>query len=190
MSKLGGDVRSTTLQAGLQYSEPLLQGTVKNPPGRLRRVKSLVFDTTLDFPVKVSEMTPSPAVKEELKTRRLMRILFKDPLKDYVFVREYLHQGTLVRCRGSCTHLTLIREFVSEMPLRTLELLSKIHHPNIAKTYDAYRYDNKSYMVLEYLDISLLELGFKTCPLEEWEIATIVLQVRTSHQTPGQILTI
>ena len=107
-----------------------------------------------------------------------MRIHFKSPKDDYIFVHELQSgQGTLVYHRENRLRLALIRESFSKTPLPMLELLAQVQHPNIADILDVYFHDGKLYIIGEHLDVSLLDLGFNKLAPEEWEIATIVAEV-------------
>jgi serine/threonine protein kinase len=59
-----------------------------------------------------------------------------------------------------------------------LEMASTLRHPNVADIHEAYYHENKFYIISEYLDVSLLDLNFNEYPLEEWEIATIIVEVK------------
>jgi serine/threonine protein kinase len=136
---------------------------------RLRKVKH--------FQVSRIEDAKSAAPKL-LKLRRLVRIDFKSPEDDYIFIQELkLGQGTLACHRKNRLYLAIIRESFSPKPLRMLETLTQMQHPNIADIFDVYFHDSKLYIVNEHLDVSLLDLEFNKLALEEWEIATIIAEV-------------
>jgi len=50
---------------------------------------------------------------------------------------------------------------------------------NIANIYDVYCHDNKMFIASECLELSLADLDFPSFEFEEWEIATIIAEVRT-----------
>ena len=70
-----------------------------------------------------------------------------------------------------------IRAFQTSGGVKILQDLSIIQHPNIAKLYDVYLYDDKVFIASEYLELSLAELDFHSFPFEEWEIATVANEV-------------
>jgi len=79
--------------------------------------------------------------------------------------------------RKNRLHLAVIRESFSPTPLRMLEVLAHVQHPNVADILDVYFHDGKLSIVSEHLDVSMLDLQFKRLAPEEWEIATIIAEV-------------
>jgi hypothetical protein len=142
-------------------------------PHRVRRVKSRYFTrpsslTRLDLQLNTGELI----------TRRLMRILFESPMEDYLFVRENApNQDTVICCKKAMLRLAMLRVSHSLSPLRMLEIVSTLCHPNVADVLDAYYHEERLYIVSEYLEVSLLDVDFNLYPLEEWEIATIIAEV-------------
>jgi hypothetical protein len=59
--------------------------------------------------------------------------------------------------------------------------------PNIAIVYDLYCDDDKVFQVTEHLDISLSQLEFQKCELEEWEMATIIAEVQVTSFTEDAV---
>jgi hypothetical protein len=142
---------------------------------RVRRMRPFHFG-------QPGKMSPRNMVQP--KSSRLFRIDFKDPEEDYVFVQKLRsNQGILVCRRKSHISLSVIRESYSETPLRMLSTLSRIHHPNVAEILDAYFFHDQLFVITEHLDISLLELEFKILPAEEWEIATIITEVKDARRS-------
>ena len=140
-----------------------------SPP--LRKVKRFYFD------YQGNTLVPS-ATSGPRKLKPLLRIDFKSPKEDYIFVQEIRpEQGTLVCRRKNRFHIAVIRESYSPTPLHTLEVLAQVQHPNIADILDVYFHDNQLFIVSEHLDISLLDLEFSKLAPEEWEIATIAAEV-------------
>ncbi|OBT48437.1 hypothetical protein VE00_01408 [Pseudogymnoascus sp. WSF 3629] len=112
------------------------------------------------------------------KLKRLLRIEFKSPKEDYLFLQELQsNQGNLACHRKAIFRLAVIRESFSPRPLHLLEELSLIQHPNIAEILDIYFYDGRLSIVTEHLDVCLLDLDFSRLPPEEWEIATIIAEI-------------
>jgi hypothetical protein len=70
-----------------------------------------------------------------------------------------------------------IRAFQTSGEVKILQDLSSIQHPNIAKLYDIYLYNDKVFIASEYLELSLAELDFHSFSFEEWEIATVANKV-------------
>jgi len=58
-----------------------------------------------------------------------------------------------------------------------LEELAQVQYPNIADIFDVYFHDGKLCIIGEHLDVSLFDLKFKRLVPEEWEIATIIVEV-------------
>jgi hypothetical protein len=141
----------------------------------IRRVKSFNFGSLLEPP-------SVPTVTRQQKIRRLLRIEFKDPKEDYIFVHEIRsNQGMLVFHRKNRYHLAILRESFSPAPLQMLQVLARMQHPNVAEILDVYFDDGKLYIVGEHLDIPMLDLEFKRFAPEEWEIATIIAEVKPSY---------
>jgi hypothetical protein len=137
----------------------------------VRRVKPFYFGSLLD-------PTSAPATTGQQQLRRLLRIEFKNPKEDYIFFYEIRpNQGMLVCHRKNRLHLAVIRESFSPTPLRMLEVLVHVQHPNVADILDVYFHDSKLHIVSEHLDVSMLDLQFKRLAPEEWEIATIIAEV-------------
>jgi len=137
----------------------------------VRRVKPFYFGSLLG-------PTSAPATTGQQQLRRLLRIEFKNPKEDYTFVHEIRsNQGVLVCHRKNRLHLAVIRESFSPTPLRMLEVLAHVQHPNVADILDVYFHDGKLSIVSEHLDVSMLDLQFKRLAPEEWEIATIIAEV-------------
>jgi hypothetical protein len=148
-------------------------------PNRVRRVKSRYF-------TRPSRLARSniPLTTNDSNARRVVRILFKSPTEDYTFVREIpQNHGTVIWFKKALPCLALLRESYCLSPLRTLEAASNLCHPNIADIRDAYYHEEKLYIVSEYLEVSLLDVDFNLYPLEEWEIATIISEVRRKTET-------
>lgn len=135
----------------------------------VRRVPPFCFGSIFDL--------PSPR-KGQPDARHLLRISFKNPEEDYIFIQEMQSNQAVLAChRKSRLQLAVIRESHSATPLNMLEIFSRIQHPNIAAIINVYFYEGRLLIVGEHLEVSLLDLGVKELPLEEWEIATIIEQV-------------
>ncbi|KAF8852976.1 hypothetical protein BDZ45DRAFT_599209 [Acephala macrosclerotiorum] len=107
-------------------------------------------------------------------TRCLVRVHFKDPKADYIFIKQIQpDEGYLACHRKKRWELGIVRESYSTAPLQVLELFSQVQHPNVASINEIYFFGERLYVVGEYLDVSLLDLGFQLLPPEEWEIATV-----------------
>lgn len=133
----------------------------------LRKVKSFYFGAQ-----------PPPSGTGPSKVRPLLRIDFKNPKDDYIFLQKLQsNRGTLGCHRKNRLHLAIIRESFSPAPLRMLEALAQVRHPNIADILEVYFCDSQLYIVGENLDVSLLDLEFTRLLSEEWEIATILAEV-------------
>ena len=89
-------------------------------------------------------------------------------------------RGTLVcrqRDHDSPLQLAVVRQSYASVALPVLAEFSAVQHPNIAEIIDVYFFESQLLIATEYLDVSLLDLGFGILPAEEWEIATIIEQI-------------
>ena len=125
----------------------------------------------------------SPAV---LTPGSLLRIWLKPPWDDYaspgserddIVLISTATTPVLVCHRRAYFRMASIRAFQTSGGVNILQDLSSIQHPNIASLYDVYLYDDKVFIVSEYLEFSLAELDFHSFPFEEWEIATVANEV-------------
>lgn len=125
----------------------------------------------------------SPDLAETGYAGRLLRVWFGNPWDDYDHIRlvQKSGQGGLVSLKALYFNLAIIRELPSSNALEHLQVLSGIQHPNITTTYNMYCCNNRIFVVTEYLEISLAQLDFQTYHLEEWEVATIILEVQYKH---------
>ncbi|KAH8800745.1 hypothetical protein F5884DRAFT_741324 [Xylogone sp. PMI_703] len=131
-------------------------------------------------------MTTESTVTQVDRPKRLVRIYFKSPKEDYIFLQDSTTvQSVLASHRRRHLH-AFIRESFSATPLSMLEMLIQILHPNIAVIHDAYFHNNQLFVISEYLDLCLLDLQLDSVALEEWEIATIVAEASPLwHPHPG-----
>ena len=115
--------------------------------------------------------------------RRLLRVWLDSPWRDYtsVWAPSPSGESALVYRKGAYFYKAAIRVFPSPGSVQILQQLSDVQHPNIAKIHDVYCYKDKLFIATEYLELSLSELDYYTFELEEWEIATIIAEVRTSR---------
>lgn len=146
----------------------------------LTTVKSFYFESDEDI---VSSAPP-------WQMKRLLKVEFKSPKQDYIFIHELeSNQGTVMCHRKGSHHLAVMRESFSPKPLQMLEEISRVQNPNIANILNVYFYQERLIIVSEYLDVSLLDLQFNRLLPEEWEIATIVSEVTSPNIRPEYILT-
>lgn len=90
----------------------------------------------------------------------------------------------VLTCRyGTYFHKASIRAFQSSGGIGLLQTLSNIQHPNIAKLYEVYLFRDKIFVASEHLSLSLAELNLPSFPFDEWEIATVITEVRTLEYT-------
>jgi hypothetical protein len=69
-----------------------------------------------------------------------------------------------------------------------LPILSCVQHSNVAAIYDIYSYGNKVFSIIEPLEISFAELEVQKYRSEEWEIATIIMEVLYSLQARSLLI--
>lgn len=150
-------------------------------PQRLKRVKAIIPISRQNRSGKESKTTndfhprnKKPAIPT--KVDRMLRILLGNPWDDYDYIR-HLGQIMLARRKISYFKLVNIQQCHSFKVLEHSQVLSSIQHPNVAAIYDVYCNQGESFLVTEHLDISISQLKFQRYELEEWEIATILLEV-------------
>ena len=139
----------------------------KSPPARHYSLENIeaIFGGfpeerhTQSHDAKSKSSLPSNEGPTAGKVGKLLRAWWsKSPWDDYTQV-AYLHSSQRVRLvyqRETYFDLAVMREqppgFDDVVSFRTL---LGIHHPNIAKTYDIYFHDEKTFVVIEHLDLSL-----------------------------------
>lgn len=87
------------------------------------------------------------------KVRSVLRVLLKNPWDDYSYIR-HLGQTILTLRKVLSFYLADIREVSSFEVLGDPLILPQIKHPNIATIEEIYCYDNRIFLVMEYLDVS------------------------------------
>lgn len=168
----------------------MLNNAVKSDSGlhfglhRLRRMKPVGANLLEEYSrvdSKTDKLPLSPCNPGSAVTpRKLLRLWLRSPWEDYSLVGPASAEPSLVYRRGEYFHKATVQAFPNSGGVEVLQALSSIQHPNIANIYDVYCYDNKIFTVAEHLELSLLDLDFHSFPFEEWEIATIIVEVRTS----------
>jgi hypothetical protein len=113
------------------------------------------------------------------KICRILRILLRHPWDDYQYL-YYLGEDMVATQKASYFKLVTIRQCYSSNILEQSRLLSRIQSPHIAIVYDLYCDNDKVFQVTEHLDISLSQLEIQKYELEEWEMATIIVEVQAS----------
>ncbi|KIM93201.1 hypothetical protein OIDMADRAFT_94479, partial [Oidiodendron maius Zn] len=106
----------------------------------------------------------------------ILRILLRDPWEDYDYIM-HLDQGILAVHRGSSFKIVSIQQFHCAEILQQTRMFSSIQHPNIASIYDIYCHDENHFLIMEHLSVRISHLDIQNHELEEWEIATIILEV-------------
>jgi hypothetical protein len=149
---------------------------------RLRRVKPIFTDLLVEYSKGYRSKSEEPLVSasdpgSEVTPRKLLRLWLRSPWEDYTLVRAVSTESSLVYRQGAYFQTATVRTFSTSRGVEVLQALSGIQHPNIAKVYDVYCYDNKLFIVSEYLPLSLVDLDFHSFPFEEWEIATMIIEV-------------
>jgi hypothetical protein len=72
-----------------------------------------------------------------------------------------------------------VREFSDFNFEDKLRVLKENQHPNIVSILDILRYEEKTYVILEHLPLSLHHLGQSRLPLDDIRLAAIIGQVRS-----------
>jgi hypothetical protein len=131
---------------------------------------------------EAEEVLPSQSTEQQttIMVRRMIRIKLRSPWDDYTYIR-HLDHACLAR-NNSCFKLVNIQELSNFVGTQQLPILSCVQHLNVAAIYDIYSYDNKVFPIIEPLEISFAELEVQKYRLEEWEIATIIMEVIYSLQ--------
>ena len=139
----------------------------------LRRVQAFLGRPTDD----TDEAPPSPThVGAPEEVRRVLRVLLKDPWDDYSYIRQN-GQTTVTLRKASSFQLADIREVSPFEILGDSPVIPQIRHPNIANIEEIYYYDDRTFLVMEHLDVSFTQLKFQKYDLKEREIATILTEV-------------
>ncbi|CZT52252.1 uncharacterized protein RSE6_13541 [Rhynchosporium secalis] len=136
----------------------------------LRRVQAFLGHPS--GAVNKTTSNPTDAATAE-KIRRVLKVLLKDPWKDYSYVR-HTGQTILTLRNASFFQLANIREVAPFEILQDPPILPCIKHPNIAAIEEIYSYNEKIFIVTEHLHVPFAQLQFDKYDLEEREIATIL----------------
>lgn len=112
-----------------------------------------------------------------LAFRRILRILLRSPWDDYDYIRQ-IDGVILAKHKALFFRFADVRQLECDDVLEHSRVLSKIQHPNVASIHDIYCYDGKFFLITEHLDVSMPQLDVRKYQLEEWEIATIISEVR------------
>ena len=140
-------------------------------PHLLRRSKARIPVTPYE-----SRKEPLVSIKMERGGGRILRVFLGNPWNNYVSIRHIRH-NIIARQKGSYFKLMNIRQTHRENVLRQSCLVSSLEHPNIATVYAVYCAGEKAFVVTEHLDICITQLGLQKYEIEEWEVATILLEV-------------
>jgi hypothetical protein len=153
----------------------------------LRRVKPISTNLGAEYSKAASgvyrDRSPREISNGAATPVRLLRVWLKSPWNDYSSIRTLSSSGEsqLAYRKGGYFQKATIKVFsCSGGSVRILQQLSHIQHPNLATIYDVYCYEDKICTAIEYLELSLAELDFEYFELEEWEVATIIAEVRIS----------
>jgi serine/threonine protein kinase len=106
--------------------------------------------------LKSAEGPKSPIIDlaPPLAFRRILRILLRSPWDNYNNVRQ-LNQVVFTKHKALFFRVVDIREFNCDDILQQFQLLSKIHHPNVASIYNIYYNNRQLFLVTEYLEVSM-----------------------------------
>ena len=113
-------------------------------------------------------------------TPGLLRIWLKSPWEDYIAVGKHSSCGGSALCyfKSGYFKKAHIKASLNPRTLSTLQKLSDFRHPNVAKIHDVYSFGDQLFIAMEHLEISLQDLHLGGILLEEWEIATVITEVR------------
>ena len=140
---------------------------------RMQRAKTVFPGSSRSSQEVHSETIPPKTTKT---VKRILRILLRDPWDDYDYIM-HLDQGILAIHRGSSFKIVSIQQFHCAEILQQTRMFSSIQHPNVASIYDIYCHDENYFLIMEHLSVRISHLEIQNHELEEWEIATIILEV-------------
>jgi hypothetical protein len=109
--------------------------------------------------------------------KAIIRILLRNPQDDYYYA-SYTDRGILAVQKSSFFKVVSVQQFNCDDIIQQARILSRIQHPNVASAYDLYCYNEQNFLVMDYLSLRISHLETQEHELEEWEIATIVSEVR------------
>lgn len=157
-----------------------LPNVLSGGPHRLRRAKPMPTDLLEQYSKGEASRpeSPGPPSPSDPLPGKLLRLWLRPPWEDYTSLRPVSREPSMAYRRGAYFQKAAIRVFPNSGGIGLLQTLSDIQHPNIAKFYDVYCCDNKIFIASEYLELSLMDLDFQSFPAAEWEIATIIFEVR------------
>ncbi|CZS92442.1 uncharacterized protein RAG0_02970 [Rhynchosporium agropyri] len=115
------------------------------------------------------------STKRESGVKRILLVFLRNPWNDYIAIR-YIGQNIIARQKNSYFKLVNIRQCHRNI-LKESCILSTLEHPNIAKFYAVYCDGAKASLITENLDICITQLELQKYEIEEWEMATILLEV-------------
>jgi hypothetical protein len=125
----------------------------------------------------LAQPRPCPrAIRKEFWTSGIREVpIYK--CSPWDFYESFLETGTdtLVLCNDR-TEIRALRSY-SKVP-DNITTFRQIRHTNFVHLYELYSFENKTYTVLEYMDLSLADLLSNVNYLTEPEIAYITGQVR------------
>ena len=154
------------------------QVSLQNRP-RLRRAPSLSTNLLTAFS-KSAKRDVSTSVTVSSPGNSLIRLWLKCPWEDYTESASPASAPSLALRRGPYFLKATVQRLTNSGDVKLLEMLeklSRIRHPNVAMIHELYFYEKTMFVVSEYLELSIGELDVQCYPFEEWEMATIFMEV-------------
>ena len=138
----------------------------------------LLRKTKARIPPSSCEGTMEPLVSRttERGVRKILRVFLGNPWDDYVPIRHIGH-NIIARLKDLYFKLVNIRQCHRENVLKQACIVSSFKHANIATVYAVYCAGEKAFLVTEHLDVCFTQLELQKYAIEEWEVATILLEV-------------
>lgn len=116
------------------------------------------------------------ALPKRGEIKHLLRLWFKSPWEDYQEIKNSSGLAVVLR-KGSYFQMNTMSSITRRGGFGDIKFFSDMSHPNVAPIHDLYYFENTLHLVGEYLELSLNELNFRTVQLEEWEVATIMVNI-------------
>lgn len=109
--------------------------------------------------------------------QKLLEVILGDPWNDYEYL-YHLDQVIVAKRRSKYFDLVHIRKCRSSDAMEHIRALSSIQGPNIATVHNVFCDGDEVFVVTERLDLVFPQLEIQRYELDEWEIATIIAEVK------------
>jgi hypothetical protein len=138
----------------------------------------------LDGPSKPAEGVDSTTRPSTIKRR--LYIFLGSPWHDYDYIQD-LDPGFLGKHKKAFFRIANVRQFHCVDVQQQSRIFSSIQHPNVASIYGIYWTDHgQTFLVTEHLSICISQFEIQKHELQEWEIATIISDLRVKQLSLNQ----